>query len=64
MMRRLREWLLPPVDDTDVDRAKFRQREKVTKWDPVYQSIATSEQAIRGERRHRNKGHTPERRHG
>jgi hypothetical protein len=64
MMRWLREHLLPREDDTEVDRAKFRQRQKVDRWESVYQSIFTSERGMVGERRRDNRGHTPERRHG
>jgi hypothetical protein len=64
MMRWLREHLLPRQDDTEVDQAKFRQRQKVDRLDRVLESIATTERAIRGERRHRNLGRIPERRHG
>ena len=44
--------------------AKFRQRQKVQSWDRVYQEIANTERAIRGDRRQRDIGHKPERRHG
>jgi hypothetical protein len=64
LIRWLRDHLLPPVDDTDIDRATFRKREKAGEWERVFQSIATSERAIRGERRRNNIGRTPERRHG
>jgi len=63
-MRWLRSVLLPPAeDDTAVDQAKFRQREKFSGWDKVSSRIVEAEESIR-ERRHRNLGHTPERRHG
>ena len=63
-MRWLRSVLLPPVEnDTDVDAARYRQREKFTGWDRVSHAILESEESIR-ERRHRNLGHVPERRHG
>ena len=63
-MRWLREKLVPREDDTVVDEAKFRQRQKVQSWDRVYQEIANTERAIRGDRRQRDIGHKPERRHG
>jgi hypothetical protein len=63
MMRWLRERLLPPRD-TEVDRAKFRQRQKFDAWERMVHENAVFERVIRGERRQRNNGHTPERRHG
>lgn len=65
MMRWLRKLLLPPLEDeTDVDAARYRLREQASRWDRVHHSIAEAEATIRGERRTRNIGHTPERRHG
>jgi hypothetical protein len=64
MMRWLRKHLLPK-EDVDVDRAVFQQREEARDWRAAYiRSIEVTERVIRGERRHRNTGHTPERRHG
>jgi hypothetical protein len=63
-MRWLRDRLLPPVDDTEVDRAKFRQREQVSAWERIVHENDVFERVIRGERRHRDTGRVPERRHG
>lgn len=64
MMRWLRKVLLPPSDDTEIDRAVFRQRVQVSAWDRVSAKIAQSERLLQGERRRQNVPHWPERRHG